>query len=420
MVKWISPLVAAYNLLQNQESFALLYSCRQTSGSGRYSYIGLNPKEIISSDDFCDLASKLSNNKHKFDNAWFGYISYEMLHQIEEIPKQENSFITLSQIWFANFSTLIIFDHLEQTAIYANGDNFDIDSLKQTVLPSQAPKISHIKSHISQQDYIEIIKQTKTAIKNGEFSQANITRKISGEFAEMPDNFAIFCRLVEASPAAYSAFIKIGDKAIISSSPECFLNIDAEGKIESRPIKGTSPRFSDPEQDEASKNYLLSSEKELAENLMIVDLMRNDLARSSVVGSVKVDKLFEVSSYKTLHHLSSTIVSQKSPQKSTLDTVINCFPPASMTGTPKIAAIKWCNKQEKIRRGIYSGGLGWFGGDGSCDLSVVIRTLIIDGNRFEFQVGGGITYDSDPQKEWQETIVKSKGIMQALGLDAII
>ena len=150
---------------------------------------------------------------------------------------------------------------------------------------------------------------------------------------------------------------------------------------------------------------------------MIVDLMRNDLARSSEAGSVKVEKLFEVSSYKTLHHLASTITSQKRNNISTLDAVINSFPAGSMTGAPKVSAMKFCNRQEKIKRGVYSGALGWFGGDGSCDLSVVIRTLIIHGNKFEFQVGGGITSDSDPEKEWQETIIKARGIMTALGAD---
>jgi anthranilate/para-aminobenzoate synthase component I len=187
--------------------------------------------------------------------------------------------------------------------------------------------------------------------------------------------------------------------------------------MESSPVKGTAPRFADKLQDEKSREYLASSEKERAENLMIVDLMRNDFSRSCVTGSVRTERLFEISSYTTLHHMASTVVGQKRDDVSTLEAIKNCFPPGSMTGAPKIQAMKWCMEQEHIRRGVYSGALGWLGGDGSCELSVVIRTLIIQGDSFEFQVGGGITSGSDAGKEWQETITKARGIMAALGLD---
>jgi len=187
--------------------------------------------------------------------------------------------------------------------------------------------------------------------------------------------------------------------------------------VETRPIKGTSPRFSTKELDEDSKKYLETSEKERAENLMIVDLMRNDLSRSCVPGSVKVERLFEISSYATLHHMASTVTGHKRDDVATIDLVKQCFPPGSMTGAPKIHAIKWCMEQEHIQRGVYSGALGWFDGDGSCELSVVIRTLVIEGNRFEFQVGGAITADSNAEREWQETMTKARGIMAALGIE---
>jgi anthranilate/para-aminobenzoate synthase component I len=208
--------------------------------------------------------------------------------------------------------------------------------------------------------------------------------------------------------------------SVLSSSPERFLNIDASGHMESRPIKGTAPRLVDPTQDAIIRKQLATSEKDRAENLMIVDLMRNDLARSAEPGSVEVERLFDVSSYATLHHMASTITGQKRADISTVEAVQYCFPPGSMTGAPKVRAMEWCLKHEAIRRGIYSGALGWFGGDGSCDLSVVIRTLIIEGSRFEFQVGGGIVADSSPEDEWRETMTKARGILRALGVDGTV
>ncbi len=160
----------------------------------------------------------------------------------------------------------------------------------------------------------------------------------------------------------------------------------------------------------------MDSEKDLAENRMIVDLVRNDMARMSIAGSVHVESSAVLSSFSTVHHLISSVVARKSPDTSTIKAVEACFPPGSMTGAPKIAAIKWCSENEPFERGVYSGALGWFGGDGSCDLSVVIRTLLIEHDQFEFQVGGGIVADSSPELEWRETLIKARAIAMALGI----
>jgi anthranilate/para-aminobenzoate synthase component I len=195
-----------------------------------------------------------------------------------------------------------------------------------------------------------------------------------------------------------------------------FLSLDTLGNVETRPIKGSAPRFEDKEKDQNSKNELQSSEKNRAENLMIVDLMRNDLSRNCVTGSVSVDSLFDVTTYATVHHMSSTIRGKKKPDIATLDLVKGCFPPGSMTGAPKIKAMELCSELEQQARGVYSGAIGWFSGDGACDFSVVIRTLIMQGRRFEFQVGGAIVSDSDPIEEWRETLTKARGIAKALDI----
>ena len=238
-------------------------------------------------------------------------------------------------------------------------------------------------------------------IRAGELYQANLTRKFYGEIKADP--FELFCKLTEISPAPYSAYIKFGDTHIISASPEKFLSIE-NGVAETCPIKGTLSSSS-------PAALLALSEKDRAENLMIVDLMRNDLAKTCT--NVRVPKLFEITSYKAYHHMSSTILGDTTA--SPLEVALGCFPPGSMTGAPKISAMKLCSELEGIERGVYSGALGWISGD-ACDLSVVIRTLIIQGNKFEFQVGGGIVADSTPEKELEEIYVKAGPILKALGV----
>lgn len=262
--------------------------------------------------------------------------------------------------------------------------------------------------------YLSCVARTREAILAGDFYQANITRKFTGTWVRPANELTLFRRLVQASPSAYSACLRTPNGAIISSSPERFLFIDADGRMESRPIKGTIGRDPDPARDALLREKLASSEKDKAENLMIADLMRNDLARGAVPGSVRAEGLFSLSSHAALHHLDSTVSGRKRPEITTLEAVKRCFPPGSMTGAPKHSAMKWCLKQEGIRRGVYAGALGWFGGDGSCDLSVVIRTLVTQGSRFEFQTGGGIVADSEPEKEWRETLIKARGILAAL------
>jgi para-aminobenzoate synthetase component 1 len=230
------------------------------------------------------------------------------------------------------------------------------------------------------------------------------------------NSFSLFCRLCSVSPAPYSAFLKYEDKAVISSSPECFIHIQADGLVEMRPIKGSAARGLSEEEDKKIADKLYNSTKDRAENLMIVDLCRNDLSRGCKPGSVKVTQLYSIEQYATVHHMVSRIQGQKKPSECAIDVVKSCFPPGSMTGAPKIKAMEYCNTLEKHQRGIYSGAIGWFGGDGSVNLSVVIRTLLIDKNLFEFQVGGGIVLDSDPELEWHETLIKARGIGHTLGI----
>lgn len=417
-VAWVTPLEAAAQAASQETHWALLYSGQRLSFSGRFSYLCLFPQETLSGNRFDALSSKLTETASPFSNAWFGYLGYEMLHECEECPRLPPSFIPLPAMHWMRFGLILQFDHDSKSLTAYHEPHVSIPSWLHAPrgVAQALPEVSCLASTMSRRQYLEAVALTKEAIARGDFYQANITRKFTGEFAALPDAYTLFTRLCEVSPATYSAFIRMGEHTVCSSSPERFLTIDVTGRMESRPIKGTAPRHADATQDAAQRNRLHLSGKDRAENLMIVDLMRNDLARSCIPGSIKVDNLFEVSSYATLHHMASTISGQKRDKVVTLEAVKHCFPPGSMTGAPKVRAIRWCGTQEGIQRGIYSGALGWFGGDGSCDLSVVIRTLVLEGKRFEFQVGGGIVADSDPESEWRETLTKARGIAAALGI----
>jgi len=226
-----------------------------------------------------------------------------------------------------------------------------------------------------------------------------------------------FLRLREQNPAPYSAFLRLGERTVVCASPEQFLCATANGSISSKPIKGTRRRGKNPQEDSEIVAELAANEKERAENLMIVDLIRNDLGRVCQVGTVEVPKLFDVETYATVHQLVSTVVGKLAPGASVFDAIEAAFPGGSMTGAPKLRAIELIREMEAGERGIYSGALGYIGSNGAMDLGMVIRTLVFDGQNVTIGVGGGITIDSDPVAELEETKLKAKALLRALGAD---
>lgn len=415
-LEWLDPLALAAAV--KDEVFVLLYSGVQASYSGRYSYLACNLSKRIDSSDFAELSAALSSNKDVFENAWFGYLGYGLKDTLEELVHDASGWLELPRLCMMQFDTIYQFDHEQRRlTLHAKNATHLIHAEPLAPLP-HAPAISNLASNMSRQEYLQKAAHVIECIRRGDLYQANLTRKFMGEFTKTPNGFDLFRRLCAVSPAPYSAYIKLGGTHIISSSPELFLNISKDGQVRTRPIKGTAARFDDSAQDMASRSALAASDKDRAENLMIVDLMRNDLSRSCALTSVKTEALFEVTTHATIHHMSSTITGAKRDTCSTLDVIRHAFPPGSMTGAPKIRAMNLCSELERQERGIYSGAIGWFGGDGGCELSVVIRTLIVQGRRFEFQVGGGIVADSTPESEFEEIIEKSKGIISLLGISA--
>lgn len=418
---WHEPLAYLDALAGSDAEYALLYSGMQTPYSGQYSILALHRDKTIEGEDFLALEAALGINLPRYANAWLGYLGYGLKHAVETVPRDAPSFIDLPALHFTRYQTVLVFDHaVKELTLH----RLHPDALMPPDLDDPDPKPHHqafqvaqLQSDMSRAEYLQKVAELKDAIAAGTLYQANLTRKFFGRFDAAPCPAKLFHRLAHVSPAPYSALLKFGNTAILSSSPERFLAMDETGKVEARPIKGSAPRFADATQDEQSRKALANSEKDKAENLMIVDLMRNDLARGCVVGSVKTEALFEISTYATVHHMSSTISGRRKPDIPPLRLVASCFPPGSMTGAPKIKAMELCSALEPRARGVYSGAIGWFGGDGACDLSVVIRTLVMQENRFEFQVGGAIIHDSTPEGEWEETLTKARGLAGALHID---
>jgi para-aminobenzoate synthetase component 1 len=409
---WSDPLDLAARI--DEPCWVLLYSAVNTHYSGRYSYLACNLSERIEAADFTLLAQKLGSGQPALDNAWFGYLSYELKDALERpVPTAPGGY-SLPPLCMMQFRSIYQFDHDSQTLTLWSDTPHRLPPARPA---SPRPVVTGLTSNMTRTQYLENVATILEHIRAGDLYQANLTRKFTGQFDRTPDYFALFAALCKASPACYSAFIRRDDTYILSSSPELFLHADAQGHIRTRPIKGTAPRFADAAPDAASRLSLAASLKDRAENLMITDLMRNDLSRSCLPGSVHAHGLFEVTTHASVHHMSSTITGQQTPGCTTLQAVRHAFPPGSMTGAPKLEAIRLCSQLEMLDRGVYSGALGWFGGDGSCELSVVIRTLILHGDRFEFQVGGGIVADSIPERELEELFDKASGIMLTLGIN---
>jgi para-aminobenzoate synthetase component 1 len=416
---WIDPLKLAHKISLDKnykESWVFLYSGLSKNIKNSKSYIALYPNKEVMSDNFDDFEAIAAHSKEK----WFGYFGYDLKNSLEDLPKDEEFKVKLPNLWFVNFHLVLEFDHDKKSVSYSCADKFYLDKLadlseKIDVRDNGEDfQVRNIGSNFSKEEYLQKVSDIKNRIIDGNLYQANLTRKFYGQL-DCASKFNIFLKLNKVSPGNFSSFLKLGHNCIISSSPELFLNINEKGVVSSSPIKGTSPRFSDKKKDLESKIFLQNCSKEKAENLMIVDLVRNDLSRSCDVGSIKVKDLFKINSYKTLHHMVSDVFGKKRKDVSFIDVIKNCFPPASMTGTPKIKAMEVCSELEVIKRGVYSGSIGLVSKN-KCSLSVVIRTLILQGDNFEFQVGGAITHGSNPEKEWHETINKAKGIAKAINI----
>jgi len=267
--------------------------------------------------------------------------------------------------------------------------------------------------------YLEAAAKATAYVRAGDVFQVNLSHPLRGSMPGADAPFALMQRLSEDSPAAYSAYLRLDqDRAVVTNSPERFFQLRADGAVETRPIKGTRPRRGDPAADAAEIAALTASEKDRAENLMIVDLMRNDIARVCAPGSVKASDLFKIESFANVHHLVSTVTGRLAEGRDVYDLLAASFPPGSITGAPKPRAMEIIAELEGEARGPYCGALGWIGADGACDLNVMIRTAAMtrQGGDWAVEVrsGGAITIESDPHAELAETRAKARALERAI------
>ena len=283
--------------------------------------------------------------------------------------------------------------------------------------PPDLPALT-FRSGLERPAYEAAVEAVRTAIERGEIYQANVTRRLAAPFDGDP--WHVYRRLRTGDPALFAAFLPLEDgpaarRAIVSASPEPFLSITAGGLVATDPIKGTRPRGLDRVDDRRLARELLCSAKDRAENVMIVDVLRNDLGRVCVPGTVRVPRLCRLERTAAVQHLVSTVTGRLRAGLGPFDLLAAAFPGGSITGAPKIRAMQLLEGLEPVRRGPYTGAAGWIGPDGAMQTSILIRTFVADGERLTLHVGGGITWRSDPGEEWQETVDKARGPLSAIG-----
>jgi para-aminobenzoate synthetase component 1 len=276
------------------------------------------------------------------------------------------------------------------------------------------------RSGLGRAAYEAGVSRIREHIARGDLYQANLTRRLETPFEGDP--WPLYRRLRTGDPSLFSAYLDLGQgqlsgrpRALLSASPEPFLSVDANGLVKTDPIKGTRPRGRDVAADRALARDLLSSAKDRAENVMIVDVLRNDLGRVCRPGTVRVPRLCRLERTAAVQHLVSTVTGVLAEGRDAFDLLAASFPGGSITGAPKIRAMEILEGLEPVRRGPYTGAIGWIGPDGAMQTSIVIRTFVADGRRLTLHVGGGITWKSDPAAEWDETVTKARGPLGAIG-----
>ncbi len=356
--------------------------------------------------------------------GWIGWFGYELAAQTTGVAISASDYPDASFV-FVNWA--IEFDHETSTCWYLGiGEYSQVEEQAKAFyeahkqLPTDQvplpPRVSSIHWRHNPQHYKELIKKCIDAIAQGDAYQLCLTNSI-----DIPGSFnplMTYLRLRKANPSHHGGLLQLGEVSLLSSSPEVFLQVSASGKILTKPIKGTRPRGASIQADAELAEELVQSEKERAENLMIVDLMRNDLGKVAKLGTVQVEDLLAVETYESVHQLVSSVTAELDAGKTAIDVITASFPAGSMTGAPKLSAMNILHELEQGPRGIYSGAFGYIGLNGEVDLAMVIRSIILNESGARIGTGGGITAGSDPEAELEETFVKVEPLLKALGVDS--
>lgn len=350
-----------------------------------------------------------------FQGGALGLFGYDLGRRFERLPQQAADDLTTPDMAIGIYDWALIADHhLQRLTLVSLGDaQARLGWLLQWPPREAAPfsLTSGWQSNLSYRDYAERFHAVQAYIQAGDCYQVNLAQRFQARY--QGDEWQAFCRLNAANRAPFSAFLRLPDSAILSLSPERFLSLKGD-EIETRPIKGTRPRAADPDLDRREALALAQSEKDRAENLMIVDLLRNDIGRVAVPGSVSVPALFEVEPFPAVHHLVSTIRARLPASLHASDLLRACFPGGSITGAPKIRAMEIIDELEPHRRNAWCGSIGYLSLCGRMDTSIAIRTLIAERQQLFCAAGGGVVADSELDAEYQETLHKVSRILPAL------
>lgn len=352
----------------------------------------------------------------KKNGSWVpGFLSYDLKNEIEDLRSDNPDHAGFPLLHFFAPEHLILIKGKEVTVRSSSPETTLRDIDNQPVVNQRVNFRAEISSRYTREEYIRTVERLKEHIRRGDIYEVNFCQEFFAENAEF-DPVAGFKELNRISPTPFAGFFRSGDHFIVSATPERFLS-KRGNKLISQPIKGTARRSSDPLEDVQIRTELRNNTKEQAENVMIVDLVRNDLTRCAVHGTVRVEELFGIYSFSQVHQMISTIVCDADPALSNTELLKCAFPMGSMTGAPKIRAMHLIEQYERSRRGVFSGAAGYFAPNGDFDFNVIIRTLLYNSSAkyLSFQVGSAITFDSDPEKEYEECLLKAEAIRKVLG-----
>jgi len=462
-----TPLTApqCFELFKDRPFSFFLDSGMDPGKLGRYSFMGSDPFLVLQSRGK-EISLSHSNEKQKiiqgnpFDvvnellelysldappagiplvGGAVGYFSYDLCHFIERLPSTAVDDLNLPECYLAFYDTVVAFDNLTgKTYLVATGfpeleegkrkhqaeeklEEMKTKLLNKPWVPNAEELLTTatvrqdvvLKSNFTREEYLKAVAAVREYICAGDIFQVNLSQRFEADLPVSP--YELYRQLRNINPAPFANYFNFDGVSVVGASPERFLRVKGDW-VQTRPVKGTRPRGKSAVQDEALAQELLSSIKDRAENIMIVDLERNDLGRVCRYGTVKVTELAILETYPTVFHLTSTVEGKLRPGKNRIDLLKATFPGGSITGAPKVRAMEIIDELEPTRRSIYTGSLGYLSFSGEMDIDIVIRTFIIKDGRAYFQVGGGIVYDSEPEAEYEETLDKARALIQALNL----
>ncbi|MDI1292860.1 MAG: aminodeoxychorismate synthase component I [Methylobacter sp.] len=377
-----------------------------------------NPFDLVKQQlaQFPDLTS---NDDLPFNGGAIGYFSYDLARRLEALPKTAADAEHIAEMAVGIYSWAVIIDHtLQKSYLVGQCEQQKwqdlIQKFSQLPVRSDEPMfkvVGKIKSNMDKEAYVDAFNRIKHYLREGDCYQVNLAQRFVADCEGDP--WTAYQTLRKLNAAPFSCYLNLPEVQILCSSPERFLKL-TDGVVETKPIKGTRPRKLDYAEDQQQIKNLEASNKDRAENLMIVDLLRNDISKTCKSGSVKVPMLFDVESYATVHHLVSTVTGLLAENQHALDLLKSCFPGGSITGAPKIRAMEIIEELEPNRRGVYCGAIGYIGFNGNMDTNIAIRTLVHSKNTIRFWAGGGIVNDSVAEDEYQESFDKAAAMLDLL------